>query len=115
MTPKYVVYECENCGKLFYRGVAEVLADEAEHCAVNVELLNDAEGNVEEFPMCGCLGGDQGHTLNEDRAESPCETAEQSVLLGTSGCVAVRCEAVHTQWYYVCSRPGQLSTYWASK
>ena len=78
MTPKYVVYECENCGKLFYRGVAEVLADEAEHCAVNVEMLTDNEGNVEEFPMCGCLGGDEGHTLNTERAEeaTPSESAE---------------------------------------
>ena len=78
MTPKYVVYECENCGRLFYRGVAEVLADEAEHCAVNVEVLTDAEGNAEEFPMCGCLGGDQAHTLNADTAEeaTPSESAE---------------------------------------
>ena len=73
MTPKYVVYECENCGRLFYRGVAEVLADEAEHCAVNVEVLTDAEGNAEEFPMCGCLGGDQAHTLNADTAEEVSE------------------------------------------
>lgn len=82
MTPKYVVYECENCGRLFYRGVVEVLADEAEHCAVNVEVLADAEGNAEEFPMCGCLGGDQAHTLNADTAEeaseanTPSESAE---------------------------------------
>lgn len=69
MTPKYVVYECENCGKLFYRGVAEVLTDDGAECHVNVEVLNDAEGNAEEFPMCGCLGGDGAYTLNADAAE----------------------------------------------
>lgn len=78
MTPKYVVYECENCGKLFYRGVAAVLADEAEHCAVNVEVLNDAEGNAEEFPMCGCLGGDAGYTLNTESAEEASEASTPS-------------------------------------
>lgn len=52
MTPKYIVYECENCGKLFYREVANVLIDDAEHCDVEVKLIDD-----EEFPMCGCLGG----------------------------------------------------------
>lgn len=75
MTPKYVVYECENCGKLFYRGVAEVLTDDGAECHVHVEVLNDAEGNAEEFPMCGCLGGDTAHTLNEDSAETPSESA----------------------------------------
>lgn len=69
MTPKYVVYECENCGKLFYRGVAEVLTDDGAECHVHVEVLNDAEGNAEEFPMCGCLGGDGAYTLNADTAE----------------------------------------------
>lgn len=78
MTPKYVVYECENCGRLFYRGVQEVLADEAEHCAVNVEVLADAEGNAEEFPMCGCLGGDGAHTLNADTAEEVSEASTPS-------------------------------------
>jgi len=57
MTPKYVVYECEECGRLFYREVAEVLIDDAEHCEVNVKLLEDANGELEEFPMCDCLGG----------------------------------------------------------
>lgn len=77
MTPKYVVYECENCNKLFYRGVAEVLTDDAEHCDVHVEVLTDAEGEVEEFPMCECLGGDAAHTLNEDASETstPSESA----------------------------------------
>ena len=77
MTPKYVVYECENCGKLFYRGVVDVLRDEGNDCHVYVEVLMDAEGEVEEFPMCGCLGGDQGHTLNAESAEeaTPSESA----------------------------------------
>ena len=57
MTPKYVVYECEECGKLFYREVANVLTDDAEHCDVEVRLINDANGELEEFPMCDCLGG----------------------------------------------------------
>jgi len=57
MTPKYVVYECEECGKLFYREVAKVLTDDAEHCNVEVALINDANGELEEFPMCDCLGG----------------------------------------------------------
>lgn len=61
MTPKYVVYECEECGKLFYREVAEVLVDDAEHCEVNVCLINDANGELEEFPMCDCLGGAEVH------------------------------------------------------
>lgn len=76
MTPKYVVYECENCGRLFYRGVVETLVDDGADCHVHVEVLNDAEGNAEEFPMCGCLGGDQAHTLNADTAETPSESAE---------------------------------------
>ena len=77
MTPKYVVYECENCNKLFYRGVVETLTDDAEHCDVHVEVLADAEGDAEEFPMCGCLGGDPSHTLNEDASETstPSESA----------------------------------------
>ena len=66
MKPKMVIYECENCGKHFYREVVEVLADEAEHCAVNVEVLNDAEGNAEEFPMCPCLGGDETRGVDLD-------------------------------------------------
>ena len=65
MKPKMVIYECENCGKHFYREIVEVLADEAEHCAVNVEVLTDAEGNAEEFPMCPCLGGDASFLLEE--------------------------------------------------
>ena len=62
MEPKYVVYECENCGKLFYREVAEVLTDDGAHCEVNVALL-DYEGEKEEFPMCGCLGGNADYMI----------------------------------------------------
>ena len=77
MTPKYVVYECENCNKLFYREVTDVVTDDSADCHVNVEVLADAEGNAEEFPMCECLGGDSAHTLNEDSAEeaTPSESA----------------------------------------
>ena len=77
MTPKYVVYECENCDRLFYRGVAEMLTDDGADCHVLVELLpmeNTTE--VEEFPMCGCIGGDAGHTLNPDRAEEATPRAD---------------------------------------
>ena len=64
MTPKYVVYECEECGKLFYREVAEVLTDDAEHCEVNVRLIAEKErADIEEFPMCECLGGDGGYAV----------------------------------------------------
>lgn len=64
MEPKYVVYQCEECGKLFYREVAEVLLDDAEHCDVKVALVAEKETNdIEEFPMCECLGGDGGYIL----------------------------------------------------
>lgn len=66
MEPKYVVYQCENCGGLFYREVKEVLIDDVDDCHVKVELLNDNEGNLEEFPMCPCLGGDAEHVMEED-------------------------------------------------
>ena len=70
MTPKYVVYECDNCNRLFYRGVAEVLTDDGADCHVLVELLPmEGTTEVEEFPMCGCIGGDAAHTLNADRTE----------------------------------------------
>ena len=46
MKPRYVVYECENCGKLFYREVEEVLIDDAEHCEVNVKLIAEKDTNV---------------------------------------------------------------------
>lgn len=58
MKPKYIVYECENCGALFYRDVLNVLEDDGAHCDVEVALAQDpADGLVEEFPMCECLGG----------------------------------------------------------
>lgn len=64
MEPKYVVYECDNCGKLFYRPVAEVLTDDVDDCHVHVTLLNDADGELEEFPMCACIGGDEKFILD---------------------------------------------------
>lgn len=67
MKPKYVVYECEECGKLFYRDVAEVFVDDAEHCEVNVYLTADSNGDLEEFPMCECLGGDAAFTVENVR------------------------------------------------
>lgn len=64
MEPKYVVYQCEECGKLFYREVAEVLLDDAEHCEVKVALVAEKNSpDIEEFPMCECLGGDGGYSL----------------------------------------------------
>lgn len=65
MKPKYVVYECEECGKTFYREVAETLKDDGAECHVMVQLIEqeDKEAGVEEFPMCNCLGGDAAHTL----------------------------------------------------
>ena len=58
MTPKFVVYECEECGRLFYREVAEVLTDDVDHCEVKVALLKERNSeDTEEFPMCVCLGG----------------------------------------------------------
>jgi len=63
MTPKYVVYECEECGNLFYREVAETLIDDAEHCEVKVVLVPEVEGDTEEFPMCECVGGDGGYVI----------------------------------------------------
>lgn len=72
MEPKYVVYQCENCGKLFYREVADVLLDDGDHCDVKVALLPEVEtGDVEEFPMCACLGGNAEHTLEEAAEENP--------------------------------------------
>ena len=60
MKPKYVIYECENCGELFYRDVEEVITDDGADCHVHVILYPEAntdEHEVEEFPMCKCLGG----------------------------------------------------------
>ena len=63
MKPKFVVYECENCGLLFEREVAEVLVDDVDHCEVKVALLNDQNSELEEFPMCECLGGNKDHSI----------------------------------------------------
>ena len=73
MTPKYVVYLCEECGKLFYREVATTLKDDGAECHVLVDLLpqTNAEEGMEEFPMCNCLGGDAAHTLQSEEAETP--------------------------------------------
>ena len=77
MTPKYVVYECEECGRLFYREVAEVLIDDAEHCEVNVRLITEGTSNdKEEFPMCECLGGDGGYTVENIRQIPVSDDAE---------------------------------------
>ena len=70
MEPKYVVYQCAECGKLFYREVAEVLVDDGAHCEVKV-ALREFEGAEEEFPMCACLGGDAQYTV----ANADCEEA----------------------------------------
>lgn len=78
MEPKYVVYHCDNCDKLFYREVAEVLTDDVDDCHVRVALLADAEGNPEEFPMCECVGGDAGSALyiSEEEENEISEDAE---------------------------------------
>lgn len=76
MEPKYVVYECENCGKLFYREVEEVLLDDAEHCDVKVRLIAEANSeDIEEFPMCACIGGDENYQIELD--EIPSEGTEE--------------------------------------
>ena len=72
MKPKMVIYECENCGKHFYREVVETLVDDGSECHVHVEVLNDNEGNPEEFPMCECVGGNAAYNVDldlEDNAE----------------------------------------------
>ena len=61
MKPKYVVYECENCGELFYREINRVFVDDGNHVKVEVEILPDETGAPEEFPMCECLGGEPKH------------------------------------------------------
>lgn len=64
MTPKYVVYQCEECGNMFYREVEEVLVDDCAECHVNVKLVPENEtGAIEEFPMCGCLNGSAEHMI----------------------------------------------------
>lgn len=69
MKPKYVVWECEECGKEFYREVKTTLVDDVDHVEVEVVLLPDTNGEMEEFPMCACLGGDAAHTINTDDCE----------------------------------------------
>lgn len=64
LKPKYVVYECENCGKLFYREVKEVLEDDTDLVSVKLNLISEGVSNdIEEFPMCECVGGDGGYVI----------------------------------------------------
>lgn len=76
MKPKYVIYECEECGRLFSRDVAEVITDDVDDCHVRVQLLPEyGKDDIEEFPMCVCLGGDPAAVVaieeeeNEDEIE----------------------------------------------
>lgn len=66
MKPKYVVYECEeDCQGLFYREVEEVLTDDGADCHVKVKLVAEKDSNdIEEFPMCECVGGDGGYHVD---------------------------------------------------
>lgn len=74
MKPKYVVYECENCGKLFYREVAEVLTDDGAECHVMVQLVAEHESaDIEEFPMCNCIGGDAAYVIEVEDEDAPIE------------------------------------------
>lgn len=69
MKPKYVVYECENCGKLFYRDVVETITDDGAECHVMVQLVPEHESadSIEEFPMCNCLGGNGEYVITTPR------------------------------------------------
>lgn len=68
MTPKYVVYECEECGKLFYRDVVETITDDGAECHVMVQLVPEHESaDIEEFPMCSCLGGNNEYVITTPR------------------------------------------------
>lgn len=68
MKPKYVVYECENCGKLFYRDVVETIVDDGAECHVMVQLVPEHEStDIEEFPMCNCLGGNGEYVITTPR------------------------------------------------
>lgn len=79
MEPKYVVYQCEECGNLFYREVEEVLIDDAEHCDVKVKLVAEKETNdIEEFPMCECLGGDGGYVIGNIKSITDSVDAEET-------------------------------------
>lgn len=66
MKPKYVIYECEeDCKGLFYREVEEVLTDDGADCHVKVKLVAEKDSNdIEEFPMCECVGGDGGYHVD---------------------------------------------------
>lgn len=66
MKPTKVFYECEECGAEFYRNVEEILIDDEADCHVIVKLLPDNKGDIEEFPMCACLGGDADYTITSD-------------------------------------------------
>jgi len=71
MKPKYVVYECEECGRDFYREVAEVITDDVDDCHVKVRLVPEyGKDDIEEFPMCVCLGGDPTYQIAYDEVES---------------------------------------------
>lgn len=78
MKPKYVVYECEECGREFYREVAETITDDMDDCHVRVQLLPEyGKDDIEEFPMCPCLGGDVAHVCASDEvAEDEIEVIE---------------------------------------
>lgn len=66
MEPKYIVYTCENCGKKFYREVEKVVIDDSAECHVFVKLLpENGSTEIEEFPMCACIGGDTDHTIED--------------------------------------------------
>ena len=70
MKPSYVVYECENCGKLFYREV-EVLTDDVAHCEINVKLIAEKETNdIEEFPNVR-MRGDGGYIIGSVKDPAP--------------------------------------------
>ena len=55
MKPVKILYECENCGGHFSRDIKEVLVDDVDHVEVKIELRRLPNGEIEEFPMCGCL------------------------------------------------------------
>ncbi len=50
---------------MFYREVADVVTDDVDNCHVHVTLVPEAEtGEIEEFPMCGCIGGKLENMVN---------------------------------------------------
>jgi hypothetical protein len=53
-----------------------VLTDDVAHCEINVKLIAEKETNdIEEFPMCECVGGDGGYIIGSVK-ETPTEVAE---------------------------------------